>query len=243
MFRNAIQILLLLLSALAVSERPCALDSQPHHEGIFQLSCDTISKGYQCSPKISHRWGTNSPFYSVPSRISNAVPPGCEITFVNILVRHGARFPTVKKTKFYRKTIAYIQKYTSPKKCSGKYAFLKRYRFNLGVGDLTTFGEQELVNAGIQFYRRYPKLARRKSLFLRSAGMERVVLSCLNFTQGFHEEKAFFVPDRPFPYPMLVIAEGSNSTLSHDVCPAFENAKVWQDEDGEMGRDIRSTNC
>ncbi|KAF2149057.1 histidine acid phosphatase [Myriangium duriaei CBS 260.36] len=190
------------------------------------LPCDTINFGYQCQSKISHKWGTNSPYFSAPSKLSPSLPSGCTITFVNALYRHGARFPTKKHTPFYASTIAYIQRSVKPAKLTGKYAFLKKYKFALGIGDLTGFGQQQMVNAGVQFYRRYSPLAKKEDVFFRSAGMERVALSAKKFGEGFHAEKKLYSPDRSWPYPMLLIPEGptSNSTLSHDVCPAFEKS-------------------
>lgn len=61
-------------------------------------SCDTVLKGYQCQPEISHNFGQYSPFYAVPSDISADIPKGCSVSFAQMLSRHGARDPTVRRS-------------------------------------------------------------------------------------------------------------------------------------------------
>ena len=150
-------------------------------------SCDSVDKGYQCSPEISHFWGQYSSFFSVPSDISNDVPPHCKVTFANVLSRHGARDPTASKTAAYNATIQKI--HDSVTKYAGKYKFLKSYEYTLGADQLTVFGQQELVNSGLKYYRRYENLARRAVPFIRSSGEDRVVESAQNWTQGFSDAK------------------------------------------------------
>lgn len=98
---------------------------------------------------------------------------------------------------------------------SGKYHFLNTFVYSLGADQLTTFGEQEMVNSGIAFYNRYEKLAQASTPFIRSSGEARVVVSAQNFSQGFHEAKTSKkVLDADYPYPVLVVPEskGSNNT-------------------------------
>lgn len=59
-------------------------------------SCDTVDLGYQCQPNVSHYWGQYSPYFAVNSDIPADIPAGCNITFVQVLSRHGARDPTGK---------------------------------------------------------------------------------------------------------------------------------------------------
>ncbi|KAK3111362.1 hypothetical protein LTR53_013478, partial [Teratosphaeriaceae sp. CCFEE 6253] len=192
-----------------------------------QASCDTVSHGYQCQADISHYWGQYSPYFSVPSSISDDIPRGCSVTFAQILSRHGARDPTASKTKVYNATIQKL--HTNTKAFTGIYSFLADYEYTLGADQLTTFGQQELVNSGIKYYSRYEKLARNAVPFVRSSGEARVVESAQNWTQGFHDAK---LADRgswrspaTYPYPILVIpeADGENNTLNHGLCDAFEN--------------------
>lgn len=135
-------------------------------------------QGYQCQDDISHSWGQYSPYFSVPSAISDEVPHGCSITFAQILSRHGARDPTASKTSDYNDTIQQVQ--ANVKNFTGPYAFLADYEYTLGADQLTIFGQQELINSGIKYYNRYEKLASHPAPFVRSSGEARVVESAQN---------------------------------------------------------------
>ncbi|KAM3416055.1 hypothetical protein BST61_g9540 [Cercospora zeina] len=206
-------------------------------------SCDSVQDGYQCRPEISRFWGQYSPFYSVYSEIPNEIPRACRVTFAQVLSRHGSRDPTASKTKAYNATIHTI--HANAKAYPGKYAFLKNYEYTLGADQLTLFGEQQMINSGAKFYRRYKHLASHLTPFFRSAAEDRVVESAANFTQGFHAAKmADFLSgyrDGAYPYPLVAISEddGSNNTLNHGLCTQFETGyhstiaekaqKTWAD--------------
>ncbi|KAL8814883.1 MAG: hypothetical protein Q9223_005933 [Gallowayella weberi] len=189
---------------------------------------DTPDEGYQCQPQLSHSWGQYSPFFSVPSEISAAVPDKCRITFAQVLSRHGARDPTASKTKVYNATIQKLK--SNVRQFSGKYAFLERFQYTLGADELTLFGQQEMINSGIEFYNRYEKLTKKNTPFIRASGQERVVESARNFSQGFHQAKTSDKRvDSDYPYPILTIPEGDgfNNTLNHDLCTAFEDGQPY----------------
>ena len=166
---------------------------------------------------------------------------GCRISFVQILSRHGARDPTLSKSASYNATIQKIKSKVS--KFSGPYAFLANYKYTLGADQLTTFGQQEMVNSGFKFYTRYQDLAEDFTPFIRASGQGRVIESAHNFSQGYHQawlaRKVARTTDE-YPYPMIVISEakGSNNTLSHGLCREFEDGqdsdiaasaqKTWQ---------------
>lgn len=196
------------------------------HSRPTNSSCDTIESGYTCQPKISNFWGQYSPYFSVPSEISPAVPAQCKITFAQILSRHGARDPTTSKTVAYSALIDRIHaKSTS---YAADYAFIKAYEYTLGANDLSVFGQQQMVNSGIKYYNRYKSLARDTTPFIRSSGSDRVIESAQNWTQGFHSAR---IQDWSanktdgYPYDMVIISEdtGSNNTLDHGLCTAFED--------------------
>ena len=199
-------------------------------------SCDTVKDGYECDPRISHFWGQYSPFFSVPSTIPNEVPPQCHITFAQVLSRHGARFPTSSKSASYKATVEKLQKnvhsYPPP------YQFLAKYKYSLGADDLTKFGQLEMIHSGQRFYQQYPALARNCDPFVRSSGEARVVESAENFTQGFHQEKIEHTADGSYPYPILVIPEGSdyNNSLDHGLCTAFEDGPDSDIADDAQGK-------
>lgn len=172
--------------------------------------------------------GQYSPYFSVPSEISSDVPDGCTITFAQILSRHGARDPTASKTAAYNATVQQIQ--ANVKKFTGKYAFLANYEYTLGADQLTTFGQQEMVNSGVKFYNRYKDLTEDSAPFVRASGEDRVVESAQNWTQGFTNTKSADPQakhgSKQYPVVNVIIPEadyGVNNTLNHDLCTAFEN--------------------
>lgn len=201
-------------------------------------SCDSVHAGYQCSPEISHYWGQYSPYFNVAQEASGdggddtapsgALPAGCTLTFAQVLSRHGARDPTASKTALYNATVQRIQ--ASATAYGEGYEFLRDYAYTLGADQLTTFGQQELINSGQAFYARYAALARAapSGPFVRSSGQDRVVESAANWTQGYHAarlaDKSATGSDPAYPYNIVTISEdtGSNNTLDHGLCTAFE---------------------
>ncbi|KAL6706019.1 hypothetical protein ACN47E_006121 [Coniothyrium glycines] len=181
-------------------------------------SCDTVNHGYRCSPNISHFWGQYSLWFAVPSDIDVAPPHGCEVTFANVLSRHGGRDPTLSKSMAYHALTAYIQ--STATSYPGKYSFLQNYTFNLGADLLTDVGRQEMVNSGAHFSRRYGALLNKHIPFVRSGGQDRVVESAQKWLTGVAQSL-----NQTAREVDLIIPEGStyNNTLSHDTCPAFES--------------------
>lgn len=166
----------------------------------------------------------------MPSEIDAAIPEDCELTFAQVLSRHGARAPTYGKSLQY--TILINKIHDGISSGSGSYGsgfeFLRKYNYSLGSDQLTRMGQQEMVNSGLKFYSRYRSLARTSTPFVRAGGQDRVIHSAENFTQGFH---AALLADRKstnrphLPYDMVVIPETptTNNTLHHSLCSAFEH--------------------
>jgi hypothetical protein len=154
------------------------------------------------------------------------VPDQCQITFAQILSRHGARDPTASKTAKYAELMDRIHSRVTS--YGNDYAFIMDYEYTLGADQLSVFGQQQLVNSGVKFYYRYQQLAKDIAPFVRSSGQERVVESAQNWTQGFHgarlQDRGLKV-DKDYPYPIVVISEdiGSNNTLDHGLCNEFES--------------------
>lgn len=51
---------------------------------------------------IARSWGQYSPYFAVESAIPVNLPGNCEITFAQVLSRHGARDPTGQYRAKYR---------------------------------------------------------------------------------------------------------------------------------------------
>lgn len=184
--------------------------------------CDSIENGYTCRPGISHDWGNYSPWFRVHSSISPDVPQNCEITFVDVLARHGARYPLTANSAAFAKTIQKIQSTT--KSFSGKYKFLTNYVYSLGAESLTPFGEQELVNLGIQFFNRYSKLLKKYSPFIRASDVPRIVASAQDFSKGLHNELIAHFGSDPgaYPYPILLLSEANGFNNTYVLPPSLE---------------------
>ncbi|CAD6453821.1 905aaf9e-c740-4d0c-89ae-0208da39154b [Sclerotinia trifoliorum] len=202
-------------------------------------SCDSINAGYYCQPEISHFWGQYSPYFSVPSEISASVPDQCEISFAQILSRHGARDPTAGKTVKYMALIDKIHNTTTS--YGADYTFIKKYEYSLGSDQLSVFGQQELINSGIKYYNRYKSLASSITPFVRSSGQDRVVESAQNWTQGFHSARlsdSSSTANASYPFNIVIISEdkGSNNTLDHGLCTTFEDGP-----DSTIGNSAQAT--
>ncbi|KAE8382918.1 histidine phosphatase superfamily [Aspergillus bertholletiae] len=200
--------------------------TSPKHQ-----SCNTVDEGYQCFSGVSHLWGQYSPYFSVDdeSSLSDDIPDHCQVTFAQVLSRHGARYPTESKSKKYAKLIKAIQHNATS--FTGKYAFLKSYNYTLGADDLTAFGESQMVNSGIKFYQRYEKLAKDIVPFIRASGSDRVIASGEKFIEGFQKAKlgeSKTKQDQPAPIVNVIIPEtdGFNNTLDHGTCTVFESSEA-----------------
>uniref|UniRef100_A0A093Y3W6 Phytase A n=1 Tax=Talaromyces marneffei PM1 TaxID=1077442 RepID=A0A093Y3W6_TALMA len=184
--------------------------------------------------EISHYWGQYSPFFSLSdqSEINPAVPSKCNITFVQVLSRHGARYPTAHKSAKYASLVNKIQQ-TATEYKTHVYALLKEYRYELGADNLTSFGEQEMFDMGTTFYDRYGQLARNTVPFVRASGSDRVIASGELFSKGFNKAKT---SDQDSDKSQrnssvnLVIPEGHvwNNTLDTGTCETFSNGSPVQ---------------
>ncbi|OQE22501.1 hypothetical protein PENSTE_c010G03757 [Penicillium steckii] len=212
-------------SGASISSRA---EKEPHYPRARH--CDSVVDGYQCFSNVSHLWGQYSPYFSVEENsTTTATPDQCQITFVQVLSRHGARYPTASKSEKYAALIETIQ--ANATAFHGKAAFLESYNYTMGSDDLTPFGERQMVNSGIKFYERYAALARDHVPFVRASGQSRVIESGKRFLQGMihkkyndHQAKS----NQRSPVINVVISEesGSNNTLNHNTCPAFESNEL-----------------
>lgn len=112
------------------------------------------------------------------------------------------------------------------KSFDGEFSFFANYSYTLGADELTHFGKQEMVKSGQAFFSRYKDLAKTSIPFVRASGQRRVIDSAQDFNKGFHRAKtaAEGTDDEEYPYNVTVISEavGSNNTLDHGLCTAFE---------------------
>lgn len=178
------------------------------------LSC---ASGHDAAD-TSRLWGQYSPYFPVPSELDPSVPAGCEVTFAQVLSRHGARDPTAYKTGVYNETIASLKRNVTG--YGGRYAFLSEFEYTLGADQLTKLGIGQMAEQGRVMGARYAGLAGTEGPFIRASGQERVIDSAVHFATGFRESEGG--PDLVDGIVIVPEGPGANNTLDHGLCTAFE---------------------
>ncbi|RDX44136.1 acid phosphatase [Lentinus brumalis] len=172
---------------------------------------------------LQTKWAQYSPWHPIDDY--SAPPAGCEINQVNILQRHGARYPNADDGEQYSKAVEHI---TSADKFADKrLKFLKGYEYELGADDLVPFGAAQSFEAGEVAFKRYSDLVNSTEIpFVRAAGAPRVISTATNWTVGFAAASS----QRYQPYLNVIISEEYNNTLNQD-CPNAEDGSrevgIW----------------
>ncbi|KDQ63958.1 hypothetical protein JAAARDRAFT_27630 [Jaapia argillacea MUCL 33604] len=171
------------------------------------------------SGRIQRRWAQYSPWYAVAEY--QRPPQGCTINQVNILQRHGARYPTSGAGKDIQSALQKLKSARLPPRTrqgsSNKLHFLKHFVYDLGEADLVPYGASESYEAGRTTFRRYGHLVDEENLpFVRASGSERVILSATNWTKGF----SFASQSAYFPVLSVILDESLNDTLDDSMCPS-----------------------
>ncbi|KAI0256229.1 phosphoglycerate mutase-like protein [Lactifluus subvellereus] len=180
---------------------------------------------------VVRSWGNLSPMFSLhPGTFglpdtSPLVPEGCAINAVNILHRHGARYPTSGSAP-----AAFAAKLNSASNtnagfsASGPLEFLNTWTYKLGAEILTPLGRQQLYELGVNTRVRYGDLLKEaKDLPVwRTTSEERMIDSALQFAAGFFGVQKF---STSYHQLIEIEASGFNSTLAaYDQCPNANNA-------------------
>ncbi|KAI0802034.1 histidine phosphatase superfamily [Irpex lacteus] len=171
--------------------------------------------------EIQHQWGQYSPYH----RAGKYTPPpkGCELIQVNILQRHGIRYPNEHDD--YDESVDRLM--SAEKLRSSKLKFLKNYEYKLKEEALTPLGAQQSFESGVEAFRRYSHLVSSHTLpFVRASRKGRVVDSSGNWTIGFSVASNHHI----HPTVDQILSESVNNTLYND-CPnasqAEEEKNTW----------------
>ncbi|GAA5868433.1 hypothetical protein JCM3774_005376 [Rhodotorula dairenensis] len=165
---------------------------------------------------ILHHLGNLSPWRTVNFGLTGTaqVPEGCTVEQVQLLHRHGARYPTTGTgvSKFADEVVG-----AEGFKALGNLSFLNGWKNPLGLEILTPFGREQLFNLGVSFRTKYGSLLKegQRPVF-RTESQDRMVKSALNFAAGF-----FGIPFED-QYHQLVTIEAPrfNNTLApYMTCP------------------------
>ncbi|KAI0266664.1 phosphoglycerate mutase-like protein [Gloeopeniophorella convolvens] len=180
---------------------------------------------------VVRSWGNLSPMFSLDAgtfglpESSPIVPEGCSINAVNILHRHGARYPTAGSApSAFAAKIHNASTTGNGFSASGPLKFLDTWTFKLGAEILTPLGRQQLYELGVTSRIRYGNLLKGFTDLpvWRTTSEDRMVDSALQFAAGF-----WGVRDAPTSYHQLIEieADGFNSTLApYDNCNNSNNA-------------------
>jgi hypothetical protein len=187
--------------------------------------------------EIFKYWGNLSPWYSVPSSqyglpdASPLAPENCSVTQVQLLYRHGARYPTsgAPPSTFAAK----IHDATENGLTTwGELEFLNKWTYKLGAELLTPFGRSQNFELGVAFRQQYGYLLNnfteqgRLPVFTTES-QDRMVKTALNFAAGF-----FGVPEYIDEYDLEIVIEtpGLNNTgAPYEICTNSNvNSKGYQ---------------
>ena len=114
------------------------------------------------------------------------LPPGANISSVNVLHRHGARYPT--GTSSVATFGSLVQNITANKTAtwSGQLSFLNDWKYLLGSEILVARGRQELFDSGVLHYYNYGGLYNTSTkIVARTTTEDRMIKSAEYFMAGF----------------------------------------------------------
>lgn len=172
---------------------------------------------------LNQTWGQYSPYFATTPYQSP--PDDCEISQVNVIERHGARYPTNGATERILEALAQFDNVTEF--TDAKAAFLANYSYDLGVSTLIRAGAEESYDAGAEIFARYNALVSDDAIpFVRASGSDRVVDSATNWTAGFSAASDYFFN----PTLNLIISEELNDTLDDAMCPNVGDSDAQTDQ-------------
>ncbi len=189
---------------------------QPHGSGEFDQKFD-----------ISKHWGNLSPWYSVSSAeyglpdASPLIPDGCNIVQMQLLYRHGARYPTTGAAPS-----TFAQKLSNATRdggfeVTGELGFLSDWTYKLGAELLTPFGRSQNFNLGVAYRQLYGELLNNFTAagtlpVFRTESQDRMVKTAENFAAGF-----FGVPEYQDQVNIEILVETpgvNNSGAPYEIC-------------------------
>ena len=144
----------------------------PHHHNIFQ------------------RLANLSPYFPNPRGFGvdeYPVPPGANVSWLNMVHRHGSRYPEFSGGAAERTLGKKIVDAKGNFKAHGPLSFLNNWRFMLGAEILVPNGKMELFNSGTLHYYQYGHLYPNNGskIIARTTTQRRMLESAEYFMAGF----------------------------------------------------------
>ncbi|KAL5529871.1 hypothetical protein ACEPAF_6128 [Sanghuangporus sanghuang] len=188
------------------------------------------SEFFPVTPKIrfpghaKHTWAMYSPYF--PAAEYKNPPSQCKVNQVNIIHRHGARFPTSDAGERISSAVQKLQNATLFRDV--RLHFLRHYTYDLGVADLIPFGAAQSYDSGQEAFLRYKDVIGSSTPFVRASSAARVVDTATNWTSGFFHASG----GSSAPTLNLILQETLNDTLDDNMCPnagsGDEQTDIWQ---------------
>ncbi|KAK7059648.1 histidine phosphatase superfamily [Favolaschia claudopus] len=161
---------------------------------------------------LEKSWGVYSPFHAVEEYVPP--PPGCKISQVNILHRHGARLPTETQSVDIISGVTKLQ--SAETYTDSRLDFLNDFEYSLDDNLLVPLGAIQSFRSGKTAFDRYSSLVSKEDLpFVRASGMSRVVETAKNWSAGF----AAGSHHKYTPRLAVILNEEGNDTLQDNNCP------------------------
>ncbi|KAF2128041.1 phosphoglycerate mutase-like protein [Dothidotthia symphoricarpi CBS 119687] len=115
------------------------------------------------------------------------IPPGANVTWLNMIHRHGSRYPEFSGGAAERKLGQKIMDAKGKFTGHGALSFLNYWTFGLGAEILVPMGKQELFNSGTLHYYQYGHLYPNNGskIVVRSTTQRRMTESAEYFLAGF----------------------------------------------------------
>ncbi|KAL5487484.1 hypothetical protein ACEPAI_5592 [Sanghuangporus weigelae] len=184
-----------------------------------------VTPEIQFSRHAKHSWAMYSPYF--PAAEYKNPPSHCKVNQVNIIHRHGARFPTSDAGE---RILSAVQKLLNATLFRDvRLHFLRHYTYDLGVADLIPFGAAQSYDSGQEAFLRYKDVIDSSNPFVRASSAARVVDTANNWTSGFSHASG----GSSAPTLNLILQETLNDTLNDHMCPnagsGDEQTDIWQE--------------
>ncbi|EDO02314.1 hypothetical protein SS1G_04790 [Sclerotinia sclerotiorum 1980 UF-70] len=166
--------------------------------------------------------GNLSPYLPNPSGFGVAeypLPPGAKIAQLQMLSRHGSRYPTVgSNVEVFGEKVA---NNTEKLNATGALSFLNDWKYGLGHEILVPRGRQELYDSGILHYYQYAQLYNPHSkIIARTTTQDRMLKSAEYFMAGFFGLEW----TNNATIEVIIESQGYNNSLAgYDNCPNSNN--------------------
>ncbi|KAJ6768185.1 MULTIPLE INOSITOL POLYPHOSPHATE PHOSPHATASE 1-LIKE [Salix koriyanagi] len=174
---------------------------------------------------------------------ANSIPDGCTPIHLNLVARHGARSPTIKRMRELDKLASHLeelikdaeeQKLSLEKVPLWLRGWKSPWRAKLKGGELITKGEEEMYNLGIRIRERFPELFEEEyhpDVYpIKATQVPRASASAVAFGIGFLSEKGTLGPARHRAFAVTSESRASDIILRfHDCCGKYKAFRKSQE--------------